>query len=178
MVHKIQFPPNNTKSQHNNIFNVAGDIFSLRTGGGYLYDNQWMAIRDNQCYFEFSAKACEDLKVALVSDPEQLLDENVLEVTIRAMPDGSTQTVTELKQGINGTLLAYVETPSLLSCFELQPLWVGWCEGTITIGKDEPYTNKVLEHVPADFPHIAMISISSNGVTHWEYLREQGEWTY
>ncbi len=118
--------------------------------------------------FIFSVQACKSVHIALSSIPG-VTDALTYEILL----GGLTNNVVEIKDGVQGNVVASHNEDGILSCSESRQFWLSWEHGRLAVGKGGQVD--VDQFIYKDNVNIAFTSVTMSTVTGvsglWQYER-------
>ena len=103
----------------------------------------------------FSVLACKEARVALSQIPG-VLTHYTYELVIGTQENS----LTVLKNGIDGPTLTQVTTPGILDCAVNRNFWITWKDGTLSFGNGTvPEGNRILYHRDSNMYPINAVSV-------------------
>ena len=110
---------------------IAGNFYSIVTGGNGLYDRFWAAI--DKTSYVFEVKACSYVHIALSATPGNTT--NFVYLIVIGLDYNANSMITVVGDEVLESQTVY--TPSIVSCTQFLPFWVSWNNGKIEVGKGE-----------------------------------------
>jgi hypothetical protein len=109
----------------------------------------------DQSELVFGVMACKEAHVALSNVPG-IVTHLTYELVI-GMADNS---LTALKNGVDGPLLSQTSSPGILDCDTVRMFWISWAGGAISFGKGTiPESNRVLYYKDPSSHSINALSV-------------------
>ena len=110
------------------VFSVSGNTYSVFTELDYRYSYAW--FQPIYSYFTFKVRTCDNAHILLSTAINDLSPASSYEIVIGAYQN----TMSDIRRGPHGEILAQADTPNIVNCDELLPFWIRWGNTSLDVG--------------------------------------------
>jgi hypothetical protein len=149
----------------------AGNIYTVYTDNDYRYNYGWILPIRN--HLAFKVRTCSDAHV-LLSSSLDMTGTTSYEIVL----GGYNNLYSDIRRGLQGSILTQAYTPNIMNCNELLPVWIQWENQILEVGVGPLGAHTILR---LDEPEVS--SIQSASVTSWydargeyRFLESQGKY--
>ena len=130
-----------------------------------------MAPLHGSTVFAFRVAACNDAHIALVQNPDDILN-NAIEIVL----GGWSNAKSAIRSKPGGPNLVWVNTSYLLECKKMKSFWISWRDGLIQVGKGLPYEEVFMSWKDNSRRPVHSLALATGFGSEgdWQYFKERG----